>query len=229
MPKTQRQCACGRVFHVYPSQPKRHCSRACSSHFSPRKPRTGETVACAVCGTAFYRNPTEARKGAGVYCSQACHNVAQTKPAVVKVCAVCGRELRLKPSQAHIQFCSKSCEGTARTKRPLTRSHNGRPARLDQHGYVLVYEPTHPNRSMKGWQYEHRLVAEAALGRLLTSAEAVHHVNGVKNDNDPTNLVVMDGTDHAALSVKDYRDSINTRLARLAEYERRFGPLPKED
>lgn len=111
----------------------------------------------------------------------------------------------------------------ARIKRPLDRMHNGKPARLDAHGYVLVWEPDHPAAlsSLKGWIYEHRLVASQVLGRPLTTEEQVDHKNRNKQDNRPDNLQVLDGLSHSAKTAADNKqDRID-----LAEYRRRFGPL----
>ncbi len=230
MPKVEGTCLqCGKVFRYYPSaQTGKYCSNSCSLRHQPRKPRRGESNPCKVCGTPVYRNTSQSLKGEGRYCSRACHDTAQTKDPVIKACAFCGKELRLKPSQAGRQFCSKACETEAKILRQLDREYNGKRARLDARGYVLVWEPTHPNRSFKGWQLEHRLVVEKRIGRYLRSDEAVHHINHVKDDNRDENLELMDALEHAALSARDYRDGVADAFARLAEYERRFGPLEQE-
>lgn len=226
MPKVSATCRCGKVFEFYPSaQSGQACSLACSSRYFPRKPRLGTETPCAVCGKPVYADRGQRAKGQGVYCSRSCQSAARTKTPVVKPCANCGKEMALKPSYARVQFCSRTCMGEAKTKRPGERLYNGKPIRYDKRGYVLVWEPEHPNKSFKGWQYEHRLVAEKQLGRYLRPDEHVHHRNHVKDDNRDENLEVMDGNDHARISGQDYRDDMQAKLDRLAEYERRFGPI----
>lgn len=38
--------------------------------------------------------------------------------------------------------------------------------------------------------YVHRVVAAAAIGRPLTHREVVHHIDGNRDNNSPTNLIV---------------------------------------
>jgi hypothetical protein len=229
---------CGTEFTHPASVQRRSCSRTCAGVVRQRermqrgepmpvKPRKGDEVACVVCGTMFYRQPSMIAKGRAT-CSIACANKAMGAGQVVKACEVCGKAMRLRPSQAARRFCSNRCNSIGMAQRPLNREHNSRPARLDAQGYVLVYEPGHPNSVFHGWQYEHRLVAEKAIGRMLHSHEHVHHVNGIKHDNRPENLQVLDAAQHSTITVREYLEQIERDRAELAEYRRRYGPLPQE-
>jgi len=71
-----------------------------------------------------------------------------------------------------------------------------RDTKFDSKGYVLVKVPEHPRAFRGGWYYEHRLVAERILGRLLNTYETVHHLNEIKNDNRELNLFVCTRSEH---------------------------------
>lgn len=63
----------------------------------------------------------------------------------------------------------------------------GRHARTD--GYIRVWTPN-------GQRLEHQLVAEKVIGRTLKLGEVVHHKDGNKANNDPSNLEVTTQSEH---------------------------------
>lgn len=81
-------------------------------------------------------------------------------------------------------------------------------------GYVLAYAPDHPEQ-VGGYVLEHRLVAEQILGRCLRADEDVHHKDGDKKNNHPSNLEILSHTEHAKLHAakKASSSSPNRRFA----------------
>lgn len=76
-----------------------------------------------------------------------------------------------------------------------------RDGRTNLNGYVMLYAPWHPKG--KPYVYEHRLVMEEMLGRLLLPGESVHHKNGVRDDNRPENLELWVSTQPSGQRVED--------------------------
>lgn len=63
---------------------------------------------------------------------------------------------------------------------------------IASNGYVLVrVGPSHHLADVRGYAYEHRIVAEKKLGRRLLPSEQVHHADGNKKNNEPDNLEVF--------------------------------------
>ena len=99
------------------------------------------------------------------------------------------RELGFRNSSVY-RLCKKLGIKPVRKDAGVIYTHNG---------YRMLLKPQHPNADSKGYVREHRLVAEAKIGRLLTEDEVVHHINGDKLDNSPENLEVMTKAEHTSL------------------------------
>lgn len=66
-------------------------------------------------------------------------------------------------------------------------------------GYVRVLKPEHPRAYKNGYVPEHILVWEKANNKSLPPKWIVHHLNGIKTDNRPENLVAMSSKKHLLL------------------------------
>lgn len=80
---------------------------------------------------------------------------------------------------------------------------------IASNGYVLIRVGTdHPLADVRGYAYEHRLVASKSIGRWVLPTEQVHHRNEVKTDNRPENLEVV-------ATIADHRVRHRTPASRL--------------
>jgi hypothetical protein len=72
---------------------------------------------------------------------------------------------------------------------------NKRDRKVSREGYMLVKVAEHP-KSFKGWYYEHRLIIEKQINRVLDDWETVHHINEDKIDNRLINLFLCSRIEH---------------------------------
>lgn len=108
----------------------------------------------------------------------------------------------IRPSVAVLaQMYRKTRGGREKRRRPGFKTH---PPRSTSAGYVMVYAPDHP-RAQHGYIWEHILVVEKELGRYLEPDEVVHHIDRRKDNNDPSNLLVLTKTQHCALHYQEKR------------------------
>lgn len=94
--------------------------------------------------------------------------------------------IRTELHAKHISEAMKRAWLTKR-KRKAIGSKN-----IDSDGYVRV--KIVPGKG--AWKPEHIIVAEQLLGRPLRKGEVVHHINGNRSDNRPSNLYVCKDRSH---------------------------------
>jgi HNH endonuclease len=169
---------------------------------------------CEVCGEHVRKKRSPANvKSRPRYCSQRCNGLARIGTGVgptpnhTVVCEACGltRQVYRSPSAPEPRFCSVQCTGAAQVGSSNPAFTGGR--YVGPNGYAYRLAGSHPNADCRGYILEHRLVMESVVGRLLTAREVVHHVNRIKTDNRPENLLLLPSqAAHARLHQRESAD-----------------------
>ena len=121
-------------------------------------------------------------------------------------CLACNKLFR--PSRSSSKFCSRACmwsKNGGRNKKPVIWWKN---AKGYIEGKVWLSE------TMQIRVKQHRWVMEGILGRPLLDSEDVHHINGIKDDNSPENLEVINHGDHTSghNSTRSYKKGYSLNL-----------------
>lgn len=108
-----------------------------------------------------------------------------------RACERCGAETYVQRNQlvhGEGRYCSTACKYAAMNGRERVTGTT-----TIARGYRKV------KTGVRRYEFEHRLVVEASLGRKLDRREEVHHINGDKLDNRLENLRVVSPSEHQAI------------------------------
>jgi len=73
---------------------------------------------------------------------------------------------------------------------------NLKPEQKEVGGYLKLRKPEHPRADSCGYVWEHIVVWEEYHHRSVPKGYVMHHLNGIKSDNRPQNLVAMKAGEH---------------------------------
>ncbi len=78
-------------------------------------------------------------------------------------------------------------------------------------GYIMEYHPEHPRSDGNGYVFAHIVAYEKHTGTNVPDGYVVHHLNGIKTDNSPQNLVMLTRGDHTVLHHKGKKRGEETK------------------
>ena len=179
---------CGKEFSRRKDKTIRYCSRQCVG--KAKSQRESKLAICPMCGTEFIK-----RRSTSVYCSRTCATEGRNKKIATN-CEQCGQPIERPP--CHIKshtFCSTKCLGiwNAQTRcgDRCARWNGGKYTNPD--GYLFTRQED------GSYRQDHRLEVERHLGRRLTSDEIIHHIDGNKQNNLYSNLMIVTRSEHAKI------------------------------
>ena len=86
-------------------------------------------------------------------------------------------------------------------------------------GYKMIRAKEHPRASNTGYVFEHIIVWETENAMPVPDGHIIHHLNGIRTDNRPENLVAMSRGEHLhqAEPYKERIRKLEEELAQLRE------------
>ncbi len=126
-------------------------------------------------------------------------------------CSKCGSLIHWRRTKTGL------CNHCATTMASAEKSSNWQGGRkVNTGGYIQIYHPSpHHRRVKQGHSYyvlEHILVWEKVHSKSLPEGYVIHHLNGVKTDNRPENLVAIPSNNHGGWT---YTQHLQQRIKEL--------------
>lgn len=184
--RAQKVCGvCKQEKHLADFREKRLVCKACiSSQRAQRLLENGQASHCEQCGSLF-QAVVHSGYGLNRYCGKACADAAMVRKGE-RPCLNCG-EIILRALTAVVAYCGHAC----RAAHSNGSNNPGWKGGIAARGTLMVYVGKRQGFSSPRWAL-HRVIASAFIGRRLTRAEYVIHIDSDNANNEPSNLFVCE-------------------------------------
>jgi hypothetical protein len=130
------------------------------------------------------------------------HHMRKTQEEVT--CQTCGKTFEVKPSLASkMKFCSREC-----VKFPNRKKKRKYGDLVTWDGYLAIYLPEHPKANISGIIMLHNYIMEQHLEKPIPEGFVVHHIDGDKQNNYISNLVLVTPSVHGKIHSTDKRKGL---------------------
>jgi hypothetical protein len=119
-------------------------------------------------------------------------------------CKICGGERRVQfvKGEPRHEVCKNCTAKIVGQNQCRENNWNWKGGQFYKNGYIFILQPSHPCATPNGYVKRARLVLERKLGRYLLPGMETHHINGIKDDDSPENLMEVTKREHGTLGGK---------------------------
>lgn len=135
-------------------------------------------LTCEICGNKRKVISSYLKTRSGRFCSAKCRDFFFAQMPNYKFCIICGKKFKDRKS-GEKKYCSHTCYAESLKRSSVSGSNK------------YITEIVNGKRV-----YQHRIVVEKWIGRKLKRNEIVHHKDGNRSNNHPTNLEILSQSQH---------------------------------
>lgn len=144
------------------------------------------------------------------------------KQYIWAVCPECGTERWVQAKRGLPDH--KICAACYRKHHNAANTWNYKGGKTHSRDYILIKKPEHPRAGKyTGYVLEHILVWEQVHNQPVPEGCHIHHLNGIKTDNRPSNLICLTPAKHN----EAHRTLLQVRAERIRELEAEVKLLEK--